>query len=99
MAYEKITEGAIVVDVREEYEYKIDHWPGALHASIGELEDEFLGRSIPVDQAIVLYCDLGIRAVRAFEILEARGYRNIFIGGSLEGLRFVRAINATPDDE
>jgi len=65
----------IVLDVRPEDEYASGHIPGAVSIPVGELERRL--SELPPDRDVVAYCrgPYCVLALRAVEILRARGYR------------------------
>jgi len=67
-------ESPVLVDVREDDEYRKDHAAGALHLSRGTLERE-VGKAIPdAGTPVVLYCGSGSRSALAAETLARMGY-------------------------
>jgi molybdopterin/thiamine biosynthesis adenylyltransferase/rhodanese-related sulfurtransferase len=75
---DRLTHGAIVVDVREAEEWAAGHIPGAVHVPRSALESRIEGaapdRSVPV----VLYCASGNRSAWAARSLtEDLGYENV----------------------
>ncbi|MGA9116156.1 MAG: rhodanese-like domain-containing protein [Bacteroidota bacterium] len=67
----------LLVDIREDHEWKRGHAPGALHIGRGILERD-IERAVPdPDTEIVLYCGGGYRSSLAAASLKAMGYRNV----------------------
>lgn len=65
-----------ICDVRSTLEYAHGHIPGAVHIPLSRL---LTGRAaLPADrnEALVITCEHGPRAMLAMKILEWRGYRN-----------------------
>src|SRR5579864_676789 len=58
---------AVVIDVREKYEYDAKHIPGSKLVSIGLIRDHKL--QVPKDKKVVVHCQLGKRGSMACEIL------------------------------
>ena len=71
------TAGAVLLDVREEDEFRAGHIPGAVNqplSAIGQI-------AVPKDKALFVYCLRGTRSKRAAGILKKMGYRAKSIGG------------------
>lgn len=83
-SWNKVDEGAILVDVRTPSEYKSGHIEGAINIPLSELK-ESIG-TLNADAEVVLYCRSGNRAGVAKEILESEGYYNIYNGGGYQDL-------------
>jgi rhodanese-related sulfurtransferase len=69
---------AVIVDVREESEWKEGHLAGAIHAPQSKLnlESELaeLVKKLPKDKVIYTHCRAGGRALRCGEILKKQGF-------------------------
>ncbi|WP_439128141.1 rhodanese-like domain-containing protein [Polaribacter sp.] len=79
---------AILLDAREEKEYKVSHLKGALFVGYDKFKLKETLRKLPKDKntKIVVYCSLGIRSETvAHKIIEA-GYTNVYnlYGGIFE---------------
>jgi rhodanese-related sulfurtransferase len=78
----------LLIDVREESEYAIDHLPGAIHLGKGILERDIEVRVPSTDTAMVLYCGGGFRSALAADNLQKMGYRNVLsMDGGIRGWR------------
>lgn len=66
----------VIVDVRDESEYKEGHIPGALNIPV----ETFAARSeiLPKEKKIVVYCNSGGRSYTAYRKLMKLAYPNIF---------------------
>lgn len=73
---------AVIVDVREEFEYAAGHIPGALLIPLGELPDRL--SEIPTDQPVVVVCRSGNRSREAADSLREQGLTNVH--NMLEGM-------------
>lgn len=75
---------AVIVDVREESEYRRGHIPRAKHISLSQLVHRL--RDVPRDKTVVVVCRSGSRSTRAAELLVEAGYRNVYNmhGGMLQ---------------
>jgi molybdopterin/thiamine biosynthesis adenylyltransferase/rhodanese-related sulfurtransferase len=67
----QIVDGAVVIDVREPYEWDAGHIDGARQIPLGELPNR-LGE-LPRDADIVFYCQAGGRSARALDIARDAG--------------------------
>ena len=67
----------LLLDVREESEYAIDHLPGAIHLGKGVIERDIEERVPELDTPLVLYCGGGYRSALAADNLQKMGYTNV----------------------
>ncbi|MBR2704135.1 MAG: rhodanese-like domain-containing protein [Clostridia bacterium] len=65
----------ILIDVRSRQEFYESHIKGAINIPLINIKRY----KFSYDQMIVLYCNAGIRSVKAKKILELKGYKNIYI--------------------
>lgn len=72
----------VLLDVREEDEYREGHLEGAINISLKDIENG--NYDLPKDKPIFVYCRSGNRSGQAQEILEKDGYFVINIGGVIE---------------
>jgi phage shock protein E len=72
----------VVLDVRTDMEYKLGHYPEAVHIPTAKLVDE-VERRIPDKQTgILVYCNTGQRSRHAADVLKSKGYKNVrYISG------------------
>jgi rhodanese-related sulfurtransferase len=71
-------EDFVLVDVREESEWKEGHLPGAIHLGKGIIERD-IEKVIPLKtKEIILYCGGGFRSALAAESIQKMGYLNVF---------------------
>ncbi len=68
---------AVLIDVREESEWKHGHAAGAQHLSRGVIEVEIEDQIPDVNQPIICYCGGGGRSALVAENLQRMGYRNV----------------------
>jgi rhodanese-related sulfurtransferase len=66
---------AILLDVRGKAEMKFGFIKNSLNIPLYVLETEH--KKLPRDQPIVIFCDNGMRALFAYDILWAKGFKNI----------------------
>jgi UPF0176 protein len=72
---------AVLLDTRNDYEYKIGHFKGAINPQISEFTEfpDYLKKSgIPKDKKVLIYCTGGIRCEKAIYEAEAQGYNNVY---------------------
>lgn len=80
-----VTQGAYIIDVREEGEYARGHIKGAHLIPLSQLRDRI--SEIPKDQKVYLHCRTGQRSYNAVMALQNLGYDNVVnITGSFLGL-------------
>lgn len=81
-----LTPETLLIDIREEAEFRRGHLPGAVFSPRGLLEFEIHGlvartatnpEVTPEERDIVLYCGTGGRSALAAETLNRMGYRNV----------------------
>lgn len=74
----KIIQGAILIDVRSNQEYREGHLQGAINIADFEIASR-VQREIPKkNQLIVLYCQYGGRSKNAMTIMKKLGYTNVY---------------------
>ncbi|MEO8190728.1 MAG: rhodanese-like domain-containing protein [Acidobacteriota bacterium] len=70
-------ESPILVDVREDDEFRVDHAAGALHLSKGVLERDIETKIPDPGTPVVLYCGGGSRSALAADALARMGYTDV----------------------
>ncbi len=65
----------IVLDVRQDAEWRMGHIPGAIHIENGRLPYDDL--PLPQDRPIAVHCQTQNRSAAAVSVLMRRGYRNV----------------------
>ncbi|MES2655223.1 MAG: rhodanese-like domain-containing protein [Bacteroidota bacterium] len=80
-----ITEGAVILDVRTETEYKMGHIEGAVNIPLSKLHAD----NIPLDKSkvIITCCSHGLRSVKAVSLLKANGFNKVYNGGAWTDLQ------------
>ena len=80
---ERIKNGAVLIDVREDNEFNTGHADGAKHLGRGIIERDIIGQIPDKNAEIILYCGGGYRSALAADNLQKMGYTNVFsmIGG------------------
>lgn len=78
---------AKLVDVRSPQEYKEDHLPSSINIPLYKLEEQCQTFLPNINMAIIVYCQSGNRSNKAVEILQSKGYTNIYnIEGGLDNI-------------
>ena len=78
--------GAVLLDVRTEDEYALEHAAGAKLLPLDEIEDADLSELLPKkDAPILIYCRTGRRSALAAAQLFDQGYENLYDLGGLNG--------------
>jgi rhodanese-related sulfurtransferase len=83
-AYEKVQEGAFLLDVRTQEEWNQSHIPGATLIPLNELEARV--NEVPKDQEVVVICRSGNRSQEGRDILRRAGFEQVtsIAGGILQ---------------
>ncbi|MGH2869496.1 MAG: rhodanese-like domain-containing protein, partial [Solirubrobacteraceae bacterium] len=75
---EQVSNGAVVIDVREVDEWSGGHIPGAKHVPKSYLESRIEGAAPDRDQHVILYCQSGNRSAWAARtLIEDLGYDHV----------------------
>jgi rhodanese-related sulfurtransferase len=78
----------LLIDVREESEYAIDHLPGAVHLGKGIIERDIEVRVPDPNTKMIVYCGGGYRSALAADNLQKMGYTNVLsMDGGIRGWR------------
>ncbi len=75
-ASDAVRDGALLVDVREPWEYDQIHIPGAVLIPLGEISDRL--DEIPEGREVYVHCRMGGRSERAVQFLRAHGRPQAF---------------------
>jgi len=74
----KVSQGAILIDVRSNQEYREGHLQGAINIPNFEMTNR-VQREIPKkNQLIILYCQYGGRSKNAMILMKKMGYTNVY---------------------
>ena len=97
MAWQAIAEGALVIDVRTDQEFRDGHLPAAINIPYDVIAAR--ANELPSDrtQPIVLYCRSGRRSGIAKQSLEALGFTRAINAGGYEALMHARPGTAEAD--
>ena len=76
------TEGTVVIDMRNHYEYEVGHFENAIEIPSDTFRDQ-LPMAVEMmsgnkDQNIIMYCTGGIRCEKASSYMLHRGFKNVF---------------------
>lgn len=80
-AKELVDGGAILLDVREDAEWRAGHAPGARHIPLGRLTHR--ARDLPQRRVIITVCRSGTRSARAAAFLAAEGWEVFNLAGGM----------------
>lgn len=81
-AQELIEGGALLVDVRENYEWEAGHAPMARHLPLGQLPQAVA--DLPVERRYVVVCRSGQRSARATAFLRQSGFDALNLDGGMQ---------------
>lgn len=73
-ALDLIENGAIVIDVRSDEEYKSGHIKGAINIPVDEIKNVTYNK----DETLIVYCASGVRSANAVNILADMGYTSLY---------------------
>lgn len=76
--WERVENGALLIDVRSEEEFEGGAIPGAINIPYDQTDALAEAIGPQRDRPVVMYCGSGRRVDIAIEALEERGYRNLF---------------------
>jgi rhodanese-related sulfurtransferase len=79
--------GAVIVDVREPYEWRDGHIPGAVHIPLGSLSRRL--QELDPSREIVAVCRSGNRSIAAAQIMQQGGFSQVssMAGGMISWTR------------
>ncbi|WP_068280437.1 rhodanese-like domain-containing protein [Aldersonia kunmingensis] len=77
--------GALVIDVRREFEWNRVHIPGAVHAPLEVLLERCV--DFPEDRLLIAFCTGGLRSAGAANLLVENGFDAVNMSGGLIGWR------------
>ena len=83
---ELLAQGALLVDVRSDREFRAGSLPGAIHVPHDQAEAR-LSAFGSKDHPVVLFCARGGRAGRVKSLLESRGWSRVYNAGGINDLR------------
>lgn len=65
-------EGAVIVDVRRDFEWRRNHIPGSVHIPLDELPERCI--ELPEDRLLITFCTGGLRSAGAANLLLEAGF-------------------------
>jgi rhodanese-related sulfurtransferase len=75
--------GAVLIDVREQWEYDEARIPGSVLIPLGQLPARI--SEIPADRDVYVHCRMGGRSARAVDYLRTFGHANAYnVAGGIE---------------
>jgi rhodanese-related sulfurtransferase len=80
-AQDYLRDGAVLLDVREDYEWDDGHAPQAVHVPMSEISARV--EEIPKDKTIVCVCHVGGRSARVAEALNGAGWVAVNLVGGM----------------
>ena len=75
---QRMNDGAILIDVREDNEFEKAHAKGARHMGRGIIERDIVGAVPDKNAELILYCGGGYRSALAADNLQKMGYTNVW---------------------
>ncbi|MGF1911779.1 rhodanese-like domain-containing protein [Vibrio kasasachensis] len=85
IGWQKIEQGAMIVDVRTPQEFTSGHLKNAVNFPLSELDRHFL--KVDKSQPIVVYCRSGNRSGIAYDYLVEQGFTQVHNGGGIEEMK------------
>ena len=83
-AKEKVSNGAILLDVRTKEEFEETHINGAILLPLADINTSILEQMIPDNTVeIIVYCRSGNRSSQAVDVLFDLGYENVYDLGAI----------------
>lgn len=80
-ALQLVNDGALVVDVRRDFEWNRVHIPDAVHMPLEVLPDRCI--ALPEDTLLIAFCTGGIRSAGAANLLVENGFDAVNMSGGL----------------
>lgn len=79
-----VANGAIILDVRTNTEFKMGHIKNSVNIPLSHLRTDSL--PFKKDKIIITCCSHGLRSVKAVTILKEKGFSKVYNGGALSDL-------------
>ncbi len=83
----KIQNGAVILDVRTEKEFRNGHIDGAVNISLGTIRARYI--ELDSSRTYITYCSHGLRSMKVKMVLEDKGFRHVYNGGAMSDLETV----------
>lgn len=77
-----VAENAIIIDVRNQKEFRSGHIPMAVNVSLMEIQNGKI--NFPRGRTLIFYCDSGASSLKAARILAEYGYKTINAVGGIQ---------------
>ena len=77
-----VEQGAVLLDVREPFEWDAGHAPEAVHVPMSQLSER--ARELPTDRTIVCICHVGGRSAAVADALNRAGWDAVNVAGGME---------------
>lgn len=74
----KVSQGAILIDVRSNQEYREGHLQGAINIPDFEISSRVQKEIPKKNQLIILYCQYGGRSKSTMNLMRRMGYTNVY---------------------
>ena len=81
----RATPNALLVDVRNDFEYAEGHIPGSFNLAMSRILKEADAELPDKTQPLFLYCQSGARSARAAKLLSIMGYEHVTDLGGIAG--------------
>lgn len=81
---EEVNDGAILIDVRSEEEYKLSHLDQAINIPVDVIEEEIVNYVVDKSTPVILYCRSGNRSSNAAQVLLKLGYYKVYDLGAMD---------------
>jgi rhodanese-related sulfurtransferase len=75
---DRITQNAILIDVREDNEFDAGHAKGSIHLGRGIIERDIVQTYPDKNTELILYCGGGFRSALSADMLQKMGYTNVW---------------------
>ncbi|TNE55230.1 MAG: rhodanese-like domain-containing protein [Bacteroidetes bacterium] len=82
---ELLSQGAVIVDVRSEGEFRGGHIKGSKNIPLDQLSSK--ASKLPKDKAIICCCASGVRSGSAKGMLKSKGFQEVYNGGGWRSLQ------------
>lgn len=90
-----VADGALIIDVRRQFEWNRVHIPGALHMPLEVLRERCV--ELPEDRLLIAFCTGGIRSAGAANLLVENGFNAVNMTRGLIHWRAAGGRLSTPD--
>ena len=77
-AMERNSQGAVIIDVREDNEFELKHAAGARHMGRGIIDRDIVQTFPDKEMELILYCGGGYRSALAADMIQKMGYTNVW---------------------